>query len=188
VPSLGSYRINKSQQNRKITIVPLSNQGVMDDNGLLGVLSIIFGTILGFSLSKISDIITAKRQKQRYQNLLRFKSNSIKLLINNIKKHVNKTDRITNQQSLTIIEEFLLKNDIKEEISKLESISEKIVKSNYDEKERSYFDILARLKFNINFLLNISTIHTDDPKDEKPLLLNLLNDISNDLDLLSQGK
>jgi hypothetical protein len=160
----------------------------MGDNGFLGILGTIFGIILGFSLSKISDIITAKREKQSYQNLLRFKSNSIKALINNIKNHVDKSEMITDQQSLTIVEEFLLKNDIKEEISKLESIAEKIIKSNYEGNERLYFDILARLKFNINFLLNLSTIHTNDPQDEKPLLMNLLKDVSNDLDLLSQDK
>lgn len=160
----------------------------MGDNGFLGILGAIFGTILGFSLSKISDIITAKREKKRYQNLLQFKLNSIKEIVNNIKKQVDKADKVADQQSLEIIEEFLLKNDIKEEISKIESISEKIVKSNYDEKERVYFAILARLKFSINFLLNLRTIHINDPKDEKPLLMELLTGISNDIDLLSRGK
>jgi hypothetical protein len=39
----------------------------MSDKGFLGILGNIFGTILGFILSKISDIITAKRERQRYK-------------------------------------------------------------------------------------------------------------------------
>jgi hypothetical protein len=154
--------------------------------GYLGIIGTLLGAILGFAISKISDIITAKREKQRYQNLIGVKSNSINMLIKNIKKHVDNVVRITSQEDLVIIEEFLLKNDIKEEILKLESISEKIVKFSYCEKEKSYFEILTRLKFNINFLLNLRTIHSNEPKDEKQLLLKVLTEISNDLELLSK--
>ena len=125
--------------------------------GIFGIVGTIVGAFVGFVLLKISDINTAKQEKKRYQNLLRFKSDSVKKKIDNIIKNVNKSEKIADLESLRIIEEFLLKNDIKEEISNLESITDKIVKSNYDEKEKVYFEILGRLKYSINYLLHLST-------------------------------
>lgn len=160
----------------------------MSDDGILGILGTILGAILGFTLSKISDIITAKRERRRYQNLLRFKFSSIKVKIDCITEHVNRVDKITDQKSLTAIQNFILGNDIKEEITKLESIADKFVISNYDENDSEYFNRLARLKGNLNFLINLSRIHNDDPQDEKPLLIELLTSISQDIVYLSQDK
>jgi hypothetical protein len=153
--------------------------------GFFGVLC----TIIGFALSKISDIISAKLERQRNQKLLRFKLPIIKVKIDTLLRQVNQLERITDQESLIMIKEFVLENDIKEEISKLEPIADNIVTSNYNEKERDYFISLGRLKANLNYLLYLSRIHIDEPhRDEKPVLLQLLTAISKDIDYLSQIK
>ena len=150
--------------------------------GLFGVFSAGFG----FAISKISDSITAKRERKRYQILLRFKLATISLMIKNIINKVNLCDKITDQECFTIIEDFLLKNDIKEEISKLESLTKKSIKFNFDKKENDYLAKLIHLKFGINQLLYSGTIHAKEPiQDEKRDLVKLLTDISKDLDYLS---
>lgn len=154
--------------------------------GILGIAAAIVGTVSGFAISKMSDSITAKRERKRYQILLRFKLATITVMINNIISHINLCEKITNQENFTIIEEFLLRNDIKEEISKLEYLTEKSIKFNFDEKENEYLKNLIHLKFGINQLLYSGMIHAKEPiPDEKPYLLKLLNEISKDLDNLS---
>ncbi|WP_321507050.1 hypothetical protein [uncultured Methanoregula sp.] len=153
---------------------------------LLSILGTAIGVFLGFGLTKFNDIKTAKRERQRNQNLLRFKSNSIKEMIDTIIKQVNKSEKIADLESLIIIEDFLLNNDIKEEISKLESIMDKIVKSDYDDKDRLYLSIILRIKASINYLLYLKTIHIHEPDDEKPSLIEILTTTSKDLDYLSQ--
>ena len=154
--------------------------------GILGITAAIIGTFSGFAISKISDSITAKRERKRYQILLRFKLTTITVMINTIISRVNLCDKITDQESFTVIEDVLLKNDIKEEISKLESLTEKAIKFNFDKKENECLAKLIHLKFGVNQLLYSGTIHAKEPiPDEKPYLLKLLTEISKDLDYLS---
>jgi hypothetical protein len=157
----------------------------MTDEIIVGLFA-LGGTLFGFLLSKISDSITAERGRKRYQILLRFKLNTIKAMIKKIIDHVNRCDKITDQESFTIIEELLLRNDIKKEISKLESLTEKAIKFNFDEKEDEYLVKLIHLKFGINQLLYSGTIHAKEPiPDEKPDLMKLLTEIYNDVEYLS---
>jgi hypothetical protein len=182
---------DKSQQNSKIIIVPLSKNRVMGDDaivGILGILATILGTILGFALSIIWDFIKTKRERQRCQNLLRFKLYSIREKIDDVNDYVDLFDKITDQKDLTKIQKFLFDNGTKEEISKVESITDKIVNSNYNKKERLYFAALARLKKNLNFLLTLESIPTNDSQDKKPLLNERLPQIYLDIDCLIQGE
>jgi hypothetical protein len=154
--------------------------------GFFGIVAAIAGTFSGIAISKILDRNTAKRERRRYQILLRFKLALLTMMIDNIISKVNGCEKITNQESFTIIEEFLVNNDIKEEISNLESLTEKSIKFNFDEKEEEYLGKLIRLKFGVNQLLYSGTIHAKEPiSDEKPYLLNLLTQISKDLGYLS---
>ena len=154
--------------------------------GILGIAAAIVGTFTGFAISKISDSITATRERKRYQILLRLKLATITVMINTIISRVNLCDKITDQDSFTIIEDLLRENDIKEEISKLESLNEKVIKFNFDEKENEYLVKLMHLKFGVNHLLYSGTIHAKEPiPDEKPHLMKLLTGIYEDLDYLS---
>jgi len=156
--------------------------------GYLGIIGTIIGVIIGFGLSKISDLITAKRERQRNKNLLYFKLCSLKTKIATITECVNRLDKITDQKSITAMNNFLVGQNIREEISKLESVTDKIVNSNYNESDRVFFARVADLKFHFDFLLNLNRIHNDDPQDEKPSIILSLKAISEDIDYLSQDK
>jgi hypothetical protein len=150
--------------------------------------STLLGTLLGFGLTKLSDKIAVKQERQRYQNLLRFKLYSLIEKIDAVNDYIDLFDKITDQKDLTKIQKFLFENGIKEEISNVESITDKIVNSNYNEKERLYFAALARLKNNLNFLLTLESIPTNDSQDKKPLLNERLPQIYLDIDCLIQGE
>jgi hypothetical protein len=108
--------------------------------------------------------------------------------IDTVTEHVNHFEKITDQQTLTDMYNFFVGQNIRKEISKLESLTENIVNSNYEENDRVYFGRLASLKSNLDFLLNLPRIHSDDPRDEKPLIIELVTKISEDINYLSEDK
>jgi len=159
----------------------------MGDNGFLGILGTILGTILGFVLSIIGDFIKTKQNRQRYQNLLRFKLYDLRENIDTVNNYVDKFDKITDQ-NLIEIRDFLLKSGTKEKILNLESIIDKIVSSKSGKKEKLYLAALSRLKNNLNFLLTFESIPLYDRQDKKPLLNERLPQIYLDMDCLIQGE
>jgi hypothetical protein len=149
--------------------------------GIFGVAAAIVGAFSGVAILKIWDSITATRERKRYRTLLRIKLTVITVMINNLTITVNRADKIQ-KEDFTIINEFLLRNGINEDISTLESLTEKSFKFNFDEKENEYLAKLIHLKFGVNQLLYSETLHAKEPiPDEKGQLLTLLTEISNDL-------
>jgi len=146
----------------------------MSDEIIIGIFTLL-GTILGFSLTKISDIITAKRERRRNQLNFSFKLAIVCGTMKTLKTEVNESKKITNQCDLEKIRTILMTLNLKDELSKLDVLFEKSVNPNL--KNPEIFAQFGGLNILANNLQILTEIKSDNFQDLKPGLLSILSEI-----------
>lgn len=149
----------------------------MSDEIIVGVFTLLgtlFGTILGFSLTKISDYFSAKRQKMTFLHQSLYRIINILATIQTVRKIASGMDKITNQKDLEKINNVLFMSDLPEEISKLETLLEKTIPSNIDKQHP--FSTFPELKIGLKGLLLMSEMRSENFTDIKPDLMKNMSD------------
>jgi len=137
--------------------------------GIFTLLGTIFGTILGFCLTKLSDYNREKREKRECQLRFLFKLTLISAAIKKIKMDAEALEKITNQNDLNKIRKNLKKINITDEYSKLEPLFEKFVIP--DIEKTDLFVDFRKLHIFLNDLLTIIEIESNNFGDMKPKMV-----------------
>jgi hypothetical protein len=157
----------------------------MDDAIITGIFTLL-GTILGFGLLKISDIIKEKNEREKNQTLLIFKLVEMRTTMNTMKEESEKLIEITNLEDLDKIRDILTKHDIRDAISKIEMLFEKTITP--DIKNPNLFTLLAKLRIILNDFLTIQLVDEKQlngnqlAMNSKSIIINKLSEIISTID------